>query len=167
MTKKLLSLTTTLLVLGAGWANAAERQSPVPQAGEGCANHSMQTFKVVGRALKERYRAGETARVAVSVVRSTESFTPDRTAAPDRSHRGVEDAYVGVALTIGNVRLAGLSITDEDGSAIVEIKIRKTTRPGWVVAGGRAWKDVVSEPCPVTEEGFLRNVKMFRIVAKR
>ncbi|MDQ3982816.1 MAG: hypothetical protein M3271_09090 [Actinomycetota bacterium] len=163
MIKKVLSLSVALVVIGAGWAGAAER-GEAPR--DGCANHTMPTFRVDGHALKDRYRVGQTARVAMRVVRSADPMVPQASAAGSSYERPVSGAYVGVMVVIDGMLLAGAAITDEDGSAIVEIEIDRPVRPGWAVAGGRAWKDLVSDPCPITEEGTLRTRKLFRIVGR-
>ena len=165
MTRKLLTLTTVLIVVGASWASTTGVAAA--DQGDGCANHAVRTFKVEGRALSDRYRVGETAKVAITVVRSAEPTVPEASGAGELYHRSVEGARVGVMLTVNGAVFAGASVTDEDGSAIVEIKIDRPVRTGWAVAGGRAWKDVVSSPCPVTEEGILWARKLFRVVGSK
>ena len=165
MIRKLLSLTTILVVVGASWAGASG--AAAARSGGGCANHAVRTFKVEGHALKDHYRVGETVKVAVTVVRSAEPTVPETSGAGEHYHRSVEGARVGVMLNINGVVFAGGSVTDEDGSAIVEIKIDRPVRTGWAVAGGGAWKDVVSSPCPVTEEGILWARKLFRVVGSK
>lgn len=165
MTSKLLSLTTVLVVVVTSWASATGTAAAGPA--DGCANHAVRTFKVEGRALKDRYRVGETAKVAVTVVRSAEPIVPEASGAGEHYHRSVEGARVGVMLTINGTFFAGASVTDENGAAIVEIDIDEPVRTGWAVAGGRAWRDVVSSPCPVTEEGILWARKLFRVVGSK
>ncbi len=162
MNKRIASLTTALIVVGAGWAGATT--AAAAEVRGGCANHGVRTFKVEGHALKDQYRVGETAEVAVSVVRSAEPTAAQASAAGDSYHRGVEGAQVGVILTVDGKLFAGGAVTDESGSAVVEIDIDRPVRSGWAVAGGRAWKELVGGPCPVTEEGVLWARKLFRVV---
>ena len=164
MIKRVASLSMALVVIGAGWAGASER-GDVRRDG-GCANHSMPTFKVEGRALKDRYRVGQTAKVAMTVVRSSEPMVPQSSVAGSSYEQPVSGAHVGIMMIIDGVLLAGAATTGEDGSAIVEIEIDERVRPGWAIAGGRAWKDIVTDPCPITEEGALRTRKLFRIVGR-
>ena len=166
MTTRLLWLATVVLVAGAACGTGTEVPPAAFSTSDDCANHQVSTFRVEGRALKDRYQVGETARVAVRVVRSLEGAAGESLpVVPDQGP--VEGAGVGVGLTIGSVHLLGGSMTDEDGSTIVEIKIGKHVEPGWAVAGGRAWKDLVSDPCPITEEGVMHSPKLFRVVASR
>ena len=167
MTTRLLWLATVAFVAGAACGTADEVPPAAFGAGEDCANHRISTFRVEGRALKGRYQVGDTAKVAVRVERSMEGVAGEDLSAVVPDQGPVEGAGVGVGLTIGSVRLVGGSMTEEDGSTIVEIKIGKHVEPGWAIAGGRAWKDLVTDPCPVTEEGIMHSPKLFRVVASR
>lgn len=166
MMRKVLSLSVAL-AMGAAGGGGGDQKPRAAVRNAGCANETLPTFKVEGRALKPRYRPGDTAKVAVSVKRSLEGLGLTRSAGAEVHHGGVEDAMVGIQLTMGAVRVAGAAVTNETGRAVVEIPLPKNSPGGWAIGGGRGWKDLVSQPCPVTEEGILRTAKLFRISATR
>ena len=136
-------------------------------AGDDCADGSLETLTVVGRAERALYRVGETARVMIEVERSADSPASVGDAASDPRPGAVEGASVGLGMTLRGVHMAGSSITDEDGHAVVAIRIKKSAGPGWANLSGLATKELASHPCPVNEQGVLEAKRMFRIVAKR
>lgn len=166
MTKKIIAVTAGFLLLGAGFSPAEAAATAPADDANACANHTVQTFEVEGWTPKARYRTGDTVTVEVAVERSLDGLgiKQDVSIGPPGA---VEGAFVGVVIIAGYERLMGLATTDETGHAVVEIEIPRGTTQGWAIVGARAWKDVVSHPCPITEEGILLGQKMFRIAARR
>lgn len=131
-----------------------------------CANHSFETLKVTAQPHRARYRVGDIAKIAVTIERSLEELDQDYSTA-DLNAGPVEGAKVGLGLSLGDAYLAGASLTDETGQAVVQIKIQKPAPTGWADVRGTAWKDLVSDPCPVTETGWIQADRMFRVIAAR
>ena len=165
---KRFGLLVAVLLLTVG--TACGDSEPRPRsfgAGDDCADASLDTFVVSGRALKARYRIGETAKIAIEVERSEDAPDLATDANSDLHPGAVEGAAIGLGMTLRGVHMAGASLTDDKGQALVSIKIKESAGPGWANISGLATKELTNHPCPVNEQGGLEAKRMFRIVAKR
>ena len=165
---KRFGLVAVVLLLTVG--TACGDSEPRPRsfgAGDDCDDSSLDTFLVAGRALKARYRIGETAKIAIDVKRSADAPDLAGDASSDLHPGAVEGAAIGLGMTLRGVHMAGAALTDDKGQALVSIKIKESAAPGWANVSGLATKELTNHPCPINEQGGLEAKRMFRIVAKR
>ena len=71
---------------------------------------------------------------------------------------------VGIGLSIGDVFLPGAALTDEDGRAVVKIKLEKwVPRNTWVDMSVYGWKTVQETPCfTIQEDGYVTQGRVFK-----
>ena len=126
---------------------------------------SLKTFHLEVQANKKVYKIGETANIKVTVTRPAEEDPLGNGIPMERPYvEPAPDVNIGVGLAIGRVFLPGAGITDENGVAIVRIKIeRYAPRNQWADASAYAWKVLHEMPCAtVQEDGFRMTPQMFR-----
>ena len=71
---------------------------------------------------------------------------------------------VGVGLLFDDVFLPGFAVTDDNGEAIIKIKIENYVKPGPVDASFYAWKTLQDTPCArIDETGYRFYQKFFSV----
>ena len=118
---------------------------------------------------KAMYRIGETAKIKVTVTRPAKEDPLGEGTPMERPY--VEPApgvMVGVGLYIGNVFLPGAAVTDDQGVALVRIKIEDWAPANkWADASAYAWKVVQDSPCAtIQEDGYLQLPRLFKVAAR-
>lgn len=159
----LAALALTVAAPGTGLAATGS----APSAPDGCADVvvSTRSFDVTMEAQKKTYRAGETARIHLTVTRP---------AREDPAGLGVgighpltfpaSDVAVGVGLFLKGAFLAASNATDQEGVAVIEIDIPRKAPTGKVEASGFAWETHFRGACLIVEEfGHRKDPKLFRI----
>jgi hypothetical protein len=159
--KKTLSLLSALLVVGSlsGVAHAREATSTVaPSTGCGAGHdQNVRTLRVVTWTRASRYTVGTTARVHVEVTRQ---------AADQSGSEPADGVKVTVALTPKRGGYAGgAALTDDEGNAVIKIKLPKDMARGYVDAYAEATNQLASAPCVHPQEaGDDTKVRFFRVV---
>lgn len=139
------------------------------RAGSACATAmetvSLRNYYLEIKADKKLYEVGEVVEIHVNVTRpNDEDPLGEGIPTPRPTSEPVAEVMVGVGLMVGRVYLPGAGMTDENGDAVVRIKIESYARPNqWVDASVYAWKVVYQDPCfTVQEEGYEMIPRMFR-----
>lgn len=130
---------------------------------------ALRTLHLEYEADKKVYKVGEVATIKVTVTRPAKEDPLGQGIPMDRPY--VEPAVgvnVGVGLSIGRVFLPGAGLTDENGEALVKIKIENYAPAGkWADASAYAWKIVQATTCgTVQEDGFRIQPRMFRTASR-
>jgi hypothetical protein len=129
---RLVGLAAAILVVSGLASVAGASESACPHKSE-----PTQTFDVTVRPLKDVYEVGETAKFLVRVTRVV-----------DGNELGpVEDAQVITGLTLGDVYLGGGATTDEDGRAVVKVRIKRYAPAGSADALVTASRQIADAPC--------------------
>ena len=115
------------------------------------------------------YKVGETAKIKVTVTRPAKEDPLGEGTPIERPY--VEPApgvMVGVGLYIGNVFLPGAAVTNDEGLAVVRIKIENYVPVNkWADASAYAWKVVQDSPCAtIQEDGYLQLPKLFKVAGR-
>ncbi len=110
-------------------------------------------------------KVGSTVTIEVVVTRPAKEDPFGQGIPMDRPY--VEPApgvIVGIGLSVGNVFLPGAALTDEDGLAVVKIKLETwTPRNAWVNMSVYAWRVVQETAClTVQEDGYLTEQRVFK-----
>ena len=124
----------------------------------------LRTFTVTAKPLKPKYRLGTTAKVEVTVTRPGQE-DPFGNGVPLNSpvYLPAEGVDVAVGLYRGNFYMYGVGVTDEDGKAIISVKLNPAAPPGNVIGevGARAYYN--RGGCPdIEEEGFAYYPTFFK-----
>jgi len=127
----------------------------------------LRTFTVMAQPLKKSYRLGTKAKVEVTVTRpGREDPLGNGVEIDSPVSLPAEGVDVSVGLYRGNFYMYGVGVTDEDGKAIVPVKLNPNAPPGNIIgeAGARAYYN--RGGCPdIEEEGFAYYPRFFN--AKR
>jgi hypothetical protein len=136
--------------------------APVAGAAEfGCQTpHDTQptrTFDVQVKVLADEYTLGDTAQFRVKVIRELdgEALGP------------VENAQVGVSVSLGDVVLAGGAVTNADGKASVGVELKRYAPTGLADVRAYAQKETVDLPCHSDlerEYGDVEQRRLFKVV---
>lgn len=133
-----------------------------------CMNETivLTTFHVQMEALKQTYRIGDTAKIAVQVTRPAHH---DPLGAgvewgePPESF-AAEEVNVGVGLQVNGVFLPGFTVTNQEGKGVAKIKIQNYVPQGVAAASVLAWMTQANTPClAVEEQGFTFNPAIFKV----
>ena len=115
------------------------------------------TFQLTVRALENVYKIGENAEFRVRVARVI-----------DGQELGpVEGADVSIEISLGDVSLFGGSITDEEGRALVKVRLKKYASAGSADVYAQARKQTADIPCHSELEyefGDIELKGLFRVV---
>ncbi len=124
------------------------------------------SFHIEGKAGRPVYVRGEKAVIHVTVTRPAhEDPAGEGNEVDPPETEPAADIYVGAGLHVGASFLFGLAVTDEEGKADLEIKIKDDTDTGEADVDLYAWKDQVRTPClTIREYGYRHYKDMFRIV---
>lgn len=118
------------------------------------------------KAKKPSYSIGDTAMVEVTVRRPADH---------DPLGQGIDwgeppysepaaNINVGIGVQVNDVFLPGYNITNEQGIAIVPVKIEPWTRPGTAMASILAWNKLHENPClTIEEQGYTAHPKLFKV----
>jgi hypothetical protein len=116
---------------------------------------------------RKRYRIGQTARIHVNVTRPGEEDPLGEGIPWQRPFsEPAEDVSVGVGGVIDDVLAHGTGRTDENGDAVVRIRIPEWASPGWAHARGLG-QHLVAEVAGcfwIIEYAFKRQSRFFRVV---
>jgi hypothetical protein len=126
----------------------------------------LKTFRIQVKPTEKSYKVGETAKIEVNVSRPGEE-DPLELGVPITSPQyfPAEEVNVGVGLRVGDVFLFGFDITDEEGKAMVPVKIKPYTPGGTATADIFAWKTQANTPClKVEENGYTQYPNIFKII---
>lgn len=131
---------------------------PAAHAATVCGGDSAttQTFRVKVSVAERLYQLGDKARFFVRVNRVVEGLDLGP----------VTGAEVGVAVSLSDVHLLGGGITDNDGRAVVEVKLRRYAPAGLADVQGYATKLVAQLPCHIAyeyEHGSVKKPDLFRV----
>lgn len=126
---------------------------------------NVKTFKIDAKVRKPIYRIGDTAVFDAKVMRPADEDPAGMGLPTDGiDKRPAEEANIGVGLLVGDVFLPGFSVTNDQGKAVIKIRIEKYVKPGPVDAAFYAWKTQADTPCLRLEEsGFFAKQNAFTI----
>ncbi|MDQ3957494.1 MAG: hypothetical protein M3273_04140 [Actinomycetota bacterium] len=153
-------------VLAAATALAVVPLGAGSHAAAYCGGPTLETFEVRTKWNKKVYAPGETVKVQVTVLRPAKKDPSGQGIPldPPQQHP-VEDAKVWVAFTVGVPPVFGIGYTNEDGTLLLKIPLRKDIRGG-VEATTRASK-MYNESGPdctnVEEFGHKREYPAFYV----
>ncbi len=139
------------------------------RSGEGLEVVTLRTYHLEVKANKPAYKVGELAKVKVTVTRPAHE---------DPAGAGIEQeppesfpaegVNVGIGLRVGEVFLFGHSMTNEEGVAMVKIRLKAYTPAGKASADAYAWKTAVDTPCArVEENGYAQKSSLFNVLRRR
>ena len=154
-----------VLTLVASLGLAAPARATSACALAGMETISLRTFYLEIKADKKLYSVGDVAKIHVNVTRpADEDPLGEGIPLPRPTSEPAAEVNIGIGLAVGRVYLPGAGMTDENGDAVVKIKIENyAPRNQWVDASVYAWNVVHQDPCfTVQEEGFEIVPRMFR-----
>ena len=125
----------------------------------------LRTFHLEVNPIKTRYKVGDTAKVEVMVTRPAheDPVGLGQPVDPPESFPA-EGVNIGMGLRVGDVFLFGHAMSDSDGRAIVNIKIKSYTPSGTATADAYAWKTAADTTCAKIEEnGYRQTPKLFSV----
>lgn len=174
--KRAASIVLSLGLLGGMLAGSADA-APIPCAGAatktmkdgltkgGMETATLRTLEIDAEVKAPTYRVGDIAKFPVHVTRPAKE-DPLRQGLPwERPY--VEDAAgvnIGVGLLIGDVFLPGFATTNDEGKAVIQVKIASYVRPATADAAFYSWNVVAEVPCfRVEENGFKVFQGMFTV----
>lgn len=118
---------------------------------------SLKTFHIEAKPTAKIVPVGDTIKVKTNVTRPAQEDPLGQGIPMDRPYvTPAEGVNVGVGLLIGDVFLPGFAITDENGDAVIKIKIERYVKPGPVDAAFYAWNVVQETPCATIQENGFR-----------
>jgi hypothetical protein len=126
---------------------------------------TLRMFHIEAKSKQPVYRIGDTATFPIELTRPAKE-DPLKEGLPwDRPIvEPASDVNVGVGLLIGDVFLPGFAVTDENGQALVKIKLERYVRPSTADAAFYAWNVVQESPClTIQEDGFRVYQGMFKV----
>lgn len=145
--------------------------SPV-SAATACAGRStsggmvtrLRTFTITAKPMKPSYRLGTKAMIEVTVTRPGEE-DPLGNGVPLNSpvNLPAEEVDVSVGLYAGNFYMYGVGVTDENGKALIPVKLNPNAPAGNVVGEAGAREYYNRGGCPdIEEEGFAYYPRFFK-----
>ena len=126
---------------------------------------SLLTFKLDVEKMKREYKIGEIVDVKVTVTRPAEEDPLGNGIPMDRPYvEPVVGAIVGVGFHVGRVFLPGAAITDDQGVAVIRIKIENYAPAGQSVdVSVYAWKVIQQTTCATVQEyGYKSMPRQFK-----
>lgn len=160
-------LTGMVMVLPAAPAFACSGPSASRQMGarHGMETVRLETFDVTMKSVKKSYKRGQTAKIAMTVLRPAKYDPAGQGIEWDPPQQfPAEDVTISVGLRIGDVFLAGWGTTDVNGEGMINIDIKNYVRPGRALAVGQANKRQFESPCLIVEEwGYIANPFLFSV----
>ena len=115
---------------------------------------ALRTLKLEVSPMKDEYRIGEVAKFEALVTRPADEDPAGQGIPMERPFvTPAPDVTIGVGLLFpGDVYLPGFGVSDEDGKAILKVKIMDYVKPGPVHASFFASKTVVEANCARVDE---------------
>lgn len=126
---------------------------------------SLKTFHIEAKPAQKTAAIGDTVKIKANVTRPAKEDPLGQGIPMDRPYvTPAEEINVGVGLLVGDVFLPGFAVTDENGDAVIKIKIERYVKPGPVDAAFYAWDTTAESPCfTVQENGFRPYQDFFKI----
>ncbi|MDQ3646523.1 MAG: hypothetical protein M3345_06245 [Actinomycetota bacterium] len=112
------------------------------------------------------YRIGQVVKFPITVTRpsNTDPFGQNIVLGEPPVSQPAADVTVGVGVQVGWVYLSGAGVTNENGEALVGVKIESYTKPGTAHARIGAQKITAEAPCAtVKEEGAVMIANAFKV----
>ena len=128
---------------------------------------SLKSLHIEAATAKKSYRLGEIAKFPVVVTRPAENDPLGQGIPMDRPMvEPAANVNIGVGLLIGEVFLPGFAVTDENGEALIKVKIEKYVKPSVAHGSFYTWNVIQDTPCLKLEESGFLPIQNFFTVTK-